>query len=89
MNTNPTYIGDIDTFGGGLINGVQDSAFSSRHPGGVNALFGDGSVTFLTETIDAGDQAAVPLPSNGGGISPYGVWGAMGSRAGGEVVAKP
>jgi len=71
--------------GGGHWNRGMFSA-SSRHPGGVNAVFGDGSVRFITETVDAGNQGAAPMMGNsGGGISPYGIWGAMGSRAGGEV----
>jgi prepilin-type N-terminal cleavage/methylation domain-containing protein/prepilin-type processing-associated H-X9-DG protein len=55
----------------------------SRHPQGVNVLFADGHVAFLREDIDAGNQAA-PEPTTG--PSPYGVWGALGTRAGGEVV---
>jgi prepilin-type processing-associated H-X9-DG protein len=54
----------------------------SYHPGGVNALMGDGSVHFISETVDAGDvTAAYPTV----GASPFGVWGAMGSRSGGEA----
>jgi prepilin-type processing-associated H-X9-DG protein len=54
---------------------------TSYHPGGVNALRLDGSVVFLLDTIDTGDLSR-PCPR--GGRSPYGVWGAMGSRNGGE-----
>lgn len=55
----------------------------SYHPGGVNCLYADGSVQFVSETIDTGDTTQ-PQPTSG--PSPYGVWGALGSRAGGEPV---
>lgn len=54
---------------------------NSNHPGGVLGLFCDGSVTFVAETIDTGDLTAA---STANAISPYGVWGAMGSKSGGE-----
>ncbi|QEL20699.1 prepilin-type cleavage/methylation domain-containing protein [Limnoglobus roseus] len=57
---------------------------SSRHTGGVNVAMGDGSVRYVRDTIDAGvNQAAVSV-ANVSGISPWGVWGALGTRAGGE-----
>ena len=59
------------------------SSPSSYHPGGVLAAMADGSVRFASETIDTGIlSAAEPM----GGPSPYGVWGAMGSKAGGEAM---
>lgn len=62
------------------------SSASSLHPGGVNALFADGSVQFISDSIDTGNLSAA-YPTTG--PSPYGVWGALGSRAGGEAVGKP
>jgi prepilin-type N-terminal cleavage/methylation domain-containing protein/prepilin-type processing-associated H-X9-DG protein len=53
----------------------------SYHPGGVNALLADGSQRFISETIHTGN---LTLPSVRNGASPYGVWGALGSREGGE-----
>jgi hypothetical protein len=41
----------------------------------------DGSVRFISETIDTNNLA---LTHPGSGPSPYGVWGALGSKAGGE-----
>ncbi|MEW4451736.1 DUF1559 domain-containing protein [Bremerella sp. JC817] len=62
---------------------AQDGFYtaSSAHPGGVMATFADGSVRFITETIDAGNQGATSVAT---GTSPYGVWGSMGSKSGAE-----
>ena len=57
---------------------------ASRHPGGVNCLLADGSVRFISETIDTGNLG-VSQPNVG--PSEYGVWGRLGSKAGGEPVS--
>lgn len=62
---------------------------SSRHPGGVNVVLADGSVRFISETIDTGTLGSTPPATNSSVASPYGVWGALGSKAGGESVAVP
>lgn len=54
----------------------------SNHPTGVNAVRADGSVEFVADNINTGD---LTYPAVGGGISPYGVWGALGSKNGTEV----
>lgn len=64
-------------------NGVYPP--SSNHAGGVNAAMGDGSVRFIVNTIDVGNQNASGRGISG--ISPYGVFGALGSRRGGETVS--
>ena len=54
---------------------------SSNHPGGVMGLMTDGSVRFISDQIDTGNLSATEVHS---GPSPYGVWGSLGSKAGGE-----
>lgn len=61
---------------------------SSFHTGGVQVLMGDGSARFISENIDSGNLAAVTPGNNSGGASPYGVWGALGTKSGGEVVGE-
>lgn len=56
---------------------------SSYHTGGVHALMADGAVRFISDNIDAGGLGA--NANTLGGPSPHGVWGALGTRAGGEV----
>lgn len=58
----------------------------SYHTGGVQAAMADGSVHFISDSIDAGNLA-LPMPT--GGPSPYGVWGSLGTSSGGEVAQLP
>ncbi|QDU19153.1 DUF1559 domain-containing protein [Urbifossiella limnaea] len=57
---------------------------TSNHTGGANALMGDGSLRFIRDSIAAGNPAAAGTALTG--PSPFGVIGALGTRAGGESV---
>jgi prepilin-type N-terminal cleavage/methylation domain-containing protein len=61
-------------------------AATSHHTNGVNGVYVDGSVHFISETIDSGN------PNNyqkAAGTSPYGIWGALGTPKGAETVGLP
>lgn len=71
---------------------------SSRHPGGVHVVMADGAVKFISDTIEAGDPRTpcvycIALESRtnsvtlAGSRSPYGVWGALGTRASRESIS--
>ena len=57
---------------------------ASNHTGGVNVGLFDGSVRFVSNTIDCGN---LNTPAVRTGPSPYGVWGALGSPDGGESLS--
>ncbi len=65
---------------------------SSRHQGGCHVLMGDGAVIFMTDSVESGDQHQhmvemnQPGPAAPGSKSPYGLWGALGTRASGETI---
>ncbi|MDR3198007.1 MAG: DUF1559 domain-containing protein [Planctomycetaceae bacterium] len=59
------------------------NAAASRHRGGVNSVLADGSVKFISETIDTGKlRNGAKLVKSG--ASEFGVWGALGSINGGD-----
>lgn len=75
---------------------------SSRHQGGCHVLMADGAVKFITDAIEAGSARNVGTDGNityagmvrfgatgaaaPGSSSPYGLWGALGTRATKEVI---
>jgi prepilin-type N-terminal cleavage/methylation domain-containing protein/prepilin-type processing-associated H-X9-DG protein len=68
-------------------------SISSRHPGGAHVLFGDGAVRLITDSIDAANSShgnvwleATQSGRRPGSPSPYGLWGALGTRASAEVI---
>ncbi len=82
----PSCVGHTD--GNGYVTA------SSQHPGGVNAVFCDGAVRFVASDVNPGNQSGYLGQGQPGanatnpvmftGPSTFGVWGAMGSIAGGE-----
>ncbi|MGB7323820.1 MAG: DUF1559 domain-containing protein [Rubripirellula sp.] len=75
--------------GGDNTQGIYTSA--SRHQGGCHVLMGDGAIKFITDSIEAGDSTAPSVERDGavnaqGSESPYGVWGALGTRDMSEVI---
>ena len=71
----------------------HDTAFNwgaippgSNHPGGVNIALFDASARFISDLINCGDPNKYAVKD---GVSPFGVWGAMGSPNGGETVVIP
>ncbi|MDR1483251.1 MAG: DUF1559 domain-containing protein, partial [Planctomycetaceae bacterium] len=79
---------EADATTGSPRRGVLISA-TSYHGNGANIALCDGSVRFITETIDWGGAAALTAKPVEAGISPFGVWGALGSIDGGETVTLP
>ena len=71
------------------------SSASSNHSGGVNVVMLDGSVRFVSETIDCGDlNNCLGGANNADGMdycwqgkSTRGVWGAMATPKGKETVS--
>ena len=85
--------------GGSIESGGLLVTASSNHTGGVNVVMCDGSVQFVSDTVEAGEQGTYSPWTNindgGNGGNPaigtagsepshYGVWGAAGTRNGSE-----
>lgn len=88
-NSEVCLVGHSDTYG--------IAPPSSYHPGGVHTLMCDGAVKFVTDSIEAGNSrtpsvycmALTALTNSvtpAGSPSPYGLWGALGTRASRETV---
>lgn len=58
---------------------------ASYHVGGTHVAMGDGAVRFVNENINTGTLSTAPVST---GVSPYGVWGALGTKSGAEVVGE-
>lgn len=66
------------------------ATMSSRHQGGCHVLMADGAIRFVTDSIDAGNEHAANVylgsASPPESASPYGLWGALGTRGSKEIV---
>ncbi len=68
------------------------STAASYHKGGCHVLMTDGAVKFITQNIEAGNPANTSVTDAAGNVgreSPYGLWGALGTRNGNENVQLP
>ena len=87
----PSCHGQTNSGGNHDTNGTGVISAGSRHPGIVQAVMVDGSVTSISEGVDTTDYRTdgAPLPTTRGphGRSRFGVWGALGSRSGGEIIS--
>jgi len=78
----PSCISNGDGNADGDINLLSASSY---HTGGVHGLMADGSVRFISSNINTGNLG---VATTLGARSPYGVWGALGTRTGGETVGE-
>jgi prepilin-type processing-associated H-X9-DG protein len=86
----PPNAPNCQTGGGDYSQGIFSAG--SRHQGGAHILMGDGAVVFMTDSVEAGDPTAPAVERGSGGDpgwcpgaepgapSPYGLWGALGTR---------
>ncbi|MCS7469865.1 DUF1559 domain-containing protein [Stieleria sp. ICT_E10.1] len=84
-NTQLCFGGDSTTIG--------TLSLSSRHQGGGHVAMGDGAVVFLTDSIESGGmKGTVTLDGQDllapGSPSPFGLWGALGTRNQNEMVGE-
>ena len=72
---------------GGVDGNEHMGTLSSYHSGGANIAMADGSVQFMNQSVNVGSQSVDDIDTPGSRQSPYGVWGALGSRSGGETAS--
>ncbi|MEM0925179.1 MAG: DUF1559 domain-containing protein [Planctomycetota bacterium] len=75
------------------IDGPGTFTASSNHQGGAHVLMCDGAVVFITDSIEAGNVRNGAVRHDAGGdtrepgqASPFGLWGALGTKASAEVI---
>ncbi|MDO5552668.1 MAG: DUF1559 domain-containing protein [Planctomycetia bacterium] len=72
--------------GGSLLVSPVIATVQSYHGGGCNVALADASVRFVSDTIDVG-SLSVTYGGMYTGETKFGIWGAMGSCAGGETTS--
>ena len=82
-NSSICVFGNSGSISAHLFPGIWTA--TSEHPGGVQVAMADGSVRFISNNIDCGNLAAIAPAADSGAGSPYGVWGALGSKNGGDT----
>lgn len=84
-----------ETCVGVWIDSAGTMSAGSHHQGGAHVLMSDGAVVFITDSIEAGDRRAGAVRRNAmgrppsrepGAKSPYGLWGALGTKASSETI---
>ena len=65
---------------------------SSRRQGGAHVLTADAAIEFIGDSIESDEGGMVSHNGTAGTLppgsaSPYGVWGALGTKAGREIVS--
>ncbi len=82
----------VTCFGAANILDAALPSASSYHANGAYVAMCDGAIVFINDAINAGDPNATfnnsPYNYDWKGNSQWGVWGALGSMAGGEASAK-
>ena len=76
---------------GGDSTTIGSLSSSSRHQGGTHVAMADGAVVFMTDSIDYGSGKATVIRGGTnerapGSPSPFGLWGALGTRSHNEVI---
>ncbi len=79
--------------GGNIVHFEGVCPPGSRHQGGCHVLMADGAVIFITDSIEAGNSSSPQVRNPGppqflasGSQSPFGLWGALGTRASKETI---
>ena len=81
---------NANCFSGSTANHWFQGMYSatSQHTGGAHCLMTDGAVRFVSQNIDGGNSSAALPAATSTVVSPYGVWGALGTRGSSDTVGE-